>query len=93
MSQVRVSAHAKRRMDQRGLRMHDVDIIERFGTECEDGLYFGVRDAEAARQILKRDLNRLDHLVDTRLILGRQAKTVIRRTSKKQRRAMLRRTL
>lgn len=57
-----LSVHAQQRIQQRGMRKTDVELIMRFGTRVNDGYFLRTRDVLQAQHDLKIVMSRLDRL-------------------------------
>lgn len=64
------SRHGEARLNQRGIRQGDVELIGRCGTEVEDGVYL-VCQQDAARQIarLKNEIGAIERIAGKKLVL------------------------
>lgn len=69
MSAVQLTAHAAKRMAQRGLADDDVLFIQWIGTEVEGGYLFREKDFQALDRELKRLRDQAKRLVGKRLVL------------------------
>jgi hypothetical protein len=66
--QAYLTRHAVSRMSQRALRPSDLELIERLGTEVEDGHMMLLKDFQAFECELKRQIERARRLVGTRVV-------------------------
>jgi len=90
--QLLFSCHADRRLHQRGLRPHDLDLILTFGEWVADGCLLTEKAVSNARRTLRqlgnRDaLQRVDHLRNVTVIVqGNTVVTVYRADARRVRR-------
>jgi hypothetical protein len=68
MTRLTVTRHGRQRLDQRGLRDGDLDLIQLFGTEVRDGYLLRQDDLQAAVKLLKSSLKRLEKLAGKRIV-------------------------
>jgi hypothetical protein len=62
------SVHAEARQRQRGLTRKDLELIQRYGEQVDDGWVLSDRALELARKDIKRTLQRLDHLAGVAVV-------------------------
>lgn len=68
MTRLTLSQHGRDRMTARGLSSSDLELILLFGTEVEDGLLVLKRDRDAAIEILKHLIHRVERLTCQRIV-------------------------
>lgn len=66
---LRVSKHARKRMQQRSVSDEDLGLLLQYGTEKGDGLVLRKRDAAQAIAEHKRQIDRLEKLTGKVVIL------------------------
>jgi hypothetical protein len=59
---VRLSKHAEARIQQRGIRVRDVDILMRWGRHCAGGIALTRQDQERAICFMRLEIERLEKL-------------------------------
>ena len=59
-----VSRHANTRLQQRGMRREDIELIERFGSETSHGYFLRHKDRDSAISKLRQIIRRLERLGD-----------------------------
>lgn len=71
MDYVRISRHAKHRMNQRGFRERDIDFILRCGTVLSDDTIL-LRNKDVDREIRdrKHELQQLERLRNTKIVVA-----------------------
>ena len=57
-----ITAHAQKRMQQRGMKAADIELIINFGTSVPDGYLLRRKDVTEAVSDLKKDITRLERL-------------------------------
>ena len=84
---MQLTSHVKKRMQQRGFRSGDVELIERFGTQLRDGFLMRGRDVDAAILDHKGAIHRLEHLRDRFVVVvdGRVLSAYVASRSKQKR--------
>jgi hypothetical protein len=86
----KLTKHAETRMNQRGFRERDIDLILRYGTECKDGVILEGRMVNRRVMELKREMAALERLAGSYAVTdGKTVKTVYR-AGRRKRRAQLR---
>ena len=65
-----ITDHGSARMNQRGIREKDLDLLFLIGTEAGDGLVVLQRDYQAFERVLKRLIQRARHLVGKRVVIA-----------------------
>ena len=78
------SKHALARQQQRGFQQVDALLIEAFGEEVEDGFIMTGQAGNDARQMLKKTIQRLDHLAGSTLIASNGTVITTFRADKKR---------
>ncbi len=61
--------HATIRLQQRGMRPDDIELILRYGTTVPDGFFLRRKDVSRAVSDLKGLIKRLEHLQDRAIIV------------------------
>ena len=84
-----LSKHAEERMQQRGMRPSDIQLICEFGTETRDGYFLRSRDKARAISDLKNLIGRLEHL-DSRYVVvdGNHVLTAYKASTRKQKKIL-----
>lgn len=72
---MRVSTHAQKRMQQRGLTMDDIELVMQFGTEAGDGIYMRAKDIKRAESEFKKLISQLQRLSGKYVII--QGDTIV----------------
>ncbi len=94
MKPIICSCHAERRMNQRGIREKDVDLIRRCGTHLEDDdESFLLTNKDVVREIgkRKREIQALERLRGSQVVMtGGVIKTAYHTTVKRRKRALKR---
>ena len=94
MKSIICSFHAERRMNQRGIRNSDVDLIRGIGTHLEDdGESFLLTDKDVSREIAmrKREIQALERLRGCQVVMtGNVVRTAYHTTDKYMKRALKR---
>ena len=94
MKSIICSCHAERRMNQRGIRETDVDLIRRCGTHLEDDdESFLLTDKDVSRAITmrKREIQALERLRGCQVVMtGNVVRTAYHTTDKYRKRALRR---
>ena len=93
-----LSTHAEQRMQQRGFRKQDIDLVRVWGTPVDDGILLLQKDVAEAMRRKEPEIDRLRHLRDTMLVIRngvvltcfRETEKRIRRTLRRPRRGPLR---
>ena len=62
--------HARRRMQQRGYRNTDIELVMQHGTDVDDGYLLSNQDVHRVVKRLKRQIRKLEHLKGTYVVLG-----------------------
>ena len=70
MSAVTITDHGSARMNQRGIREKDLDLLLLIGTEIDDGFVVRQRDYQAFERVLKRLIQRARRLVGKRVVIA-----------------------
>jgi len=82
-----LSVHAEARQRQRGLTRKDVELVQRYGEQVDDGWVLSDCALELARKEIKRTLQRLDHLAGVAVVeKGGTIVTAYRATGKRVKR-------
>lgn len=63
-----MSVHAEARQRHRGLTRKDLELVQRYGEQVDDGWVLSDRAMDVARRELKQMLQRLDHLAGVTVI-------------------------
>mgnify|MGYP004000973729 CR=1 FL=1 len=90
MNAISLSKHATERMQQRGVRLSDVDLILHCASEIGDDVYFLSRN-DAEREIRRRkiEIQALERLCGLKLVVaGDTAVTCYRSTRRDQNRTL-----
>ncbi len=69
MTRSDLSKHALQRMDQRGFRRADVDLIELVGTRVDDGFIVRECDCQEALRAVKRLADDIQRISGARLVV------------------------
>jgi len=85
----RISKHGEERMNQRGFRKRDLDLLLRYGHGCRDGVLLDKQATNQAVRQLKREISDLERLSGTFLVLQGGEVTTLYRASKGKRRKQL----
>ena len=86
------SRHAAQRMQQRGVRKRDVELVRRCGTRIDDrSLLLTKRDAEREIALRKREIQALERLRGCKLVLGEEVVVTLYHATVKQQKAAMRR--
>lgn len=64
-----LSAHAQQRLRQRGYRERDIEMVMIYGTVCADAVVLTDRDVRRAIETKKREIQDLEHLRGTAVIV------------------------
>ena len=70
MSVITITDHGSARMNQRGIREKDLDLLFLIGTEADDGFVVRRRDYQDFERVLKRLIQRARRLVGKRLVIA-----------------------
>lgn len=62
MKKMEITAHAQKRMQQRGMKTADVELIVNFGTRVPDGYLLRRKDVTEAVSDMKKFMTRLQRL-------------------------------
>jgi hypothetical protein len=62
--------HGRRRMQQRGYRNADIELVMQHGTDVDDGYMLTNQDVHRAVERLKRRIRKLERLKGTYVVLG-----------------------
>lgn len=92
MTAIAFTGHAKTRMRQRGIRNGDITLILECGTQIDEETWL-MRERDARREIeaRKRDIQALERLVSTKLVMrGERVVTVYPSRPDDQKRALRR---
>ena len=65
-----ITDHGSARMNQRGIREKDLDLLFLIGTEAGDGFVVLQRDYQAFERVLKRLIQRARRLVGKRVVIA-----------------------
>ncbi|MCH7710182.1 MAG: DUF4258 domain-containing protein [Proteobacteria bacterium] len=86
------SLHAQRRMQQRGIRKDDVDLLRRCGTCLDDQSLF-LRKQDVAREISKRkkEIQALERLSGCKVVLSGDVVLTVYHATRKHQKALIRR--
>jgi len=68
MSDLTQTKHSIVRMSQRGIRLDDLELAERIGTEVEGGYFVRRKDFQAYERETKRRLDQARRLVGQRVV-------------------------
>jgi len=79
-----LTLHAEGRFTQRGIRQSELDLIKRYATETDDGLYMGKAAVQAALSELRRQCEAIMRLEGVLLIMKGNAVVTGYRTTKRQ---------
>lgn len=85
-----ITRHAEQRMQQRGMRRRDLDMILRFGTVTDDGVILTNRDAAAQIAVYQRRISLLERLKGTAVFTAGNRATSVYRPAKRRVRRMIR---
>ena len=66
---LKLSTHAEQRMQQRGFRKQDIDLVRVWGTPVDDGILLLQKDVAEAMRRKEPAIDRLRHLCDTILVI------------------------
>ena len=84
--------HADQRMQQRGIRKRDVELVRRCGTRIDDrSLLLTKQDAEREITQRKREIQALERLRGCKLVLGGDLLVTLYHATTKQQKAAMRR--
>ena len=86
---MKISKHAFTRIQQRGMRPPDIDLILLFGTEMSGGYIFNRKDVQITVSELKKLISRLERLTGTAIFTAEDVVKTSYRPDKKQRRRLL----
>ena len=66
-----LSHHAKLRLDQRNFRREDLEVVLECGTPVAADVYL-MRKADVEREVavLKREIQRIEHLTDVKVVVA-----------------------
>lgn len=86
------SRHAHRRMQQRGIRKKDVELIQLCGTPL-DGHSFFLKNKDVVREISKRksEIQALERLSGCKLVLSEDVVVTVYHATRKHQKAVMRR--
>ena len=84
-----LSKHAEERVQQRGFKPSDLELIFEYGTHTNESTVLRKKDVEEAASRLKHDINRLYRLAGSAVIVQDNTILSIYRPSKAKRRRML----
>jgi hypothetical protein len=86
---INVTSHAAKRMAQRAIRIDDLQLAIRIGTEVEGGFIVLKKDAELAVRDLKHQIIQIERLIGKRLVMdGSAIVTAYHAGNKKERRLL-----
>ena len=85
----RTSRHAGRRLRQRGLREADLDRLQRYGEEFDDGYLMSNRTIDASITELKAEIQRLERLKGVVLIEQDNTVITVYRSDRRRQRRIL----
>ncbi len=89
MTELRLTRHAERRIQQRGLRETDIALILQYGAEAGSGYMVRRKDVARLEQELKRLLSKLERLVGKLVVAdGGTVITAYHATRRQQRRVL-----
>jgi len=86
---MKISNHAFTRIQQRGMRPPDIDLIFYFGTETSEGYLLNRKDVQTAVADLKKLISRLERLSGAAIYTAEDIVKTSFRPTKKQRRRLL----
>ena len=89
-----ISNHAERRMQQRGIRETDLDLIRRYGTHIEDDdEVILLTNTDTTKEILKRkwEIQALERLRGCKVVISQGNILTVYRTTLKHRKYAMRR--
>jgi hypothetical protein len=91
MTDLLMSSHAERRINQRGLSIGDIKLIHDHGSEVEGGFLLTDKAVRQAISDMRRKIIRLEHLAGKRLVCeGDTVITAYHPTDKKMSRILRR---
>ena len=91
MLDLTITDHALQRMNQRGYRKRDVDVVLRYGTTIRDAVVFLSRkDAERAILDAKEEIRALERLKGTKLVVETDSIVTLYRPSRRRVKRMFR---
>jgi len=87
-----ISQHAEKRMQQRGFRHTDLDVLHQCGTRIDDNSFL-LTNQDAAREIAarKREIHALERLKGSKIVVSEQNVITVYRTTRKHRKIIKRR--
>lgn len=91
MGRISVSRHAEARMQQRGMRENDVELLLENGTMFgSDVCFLSIRDADCAIRKRKREIQALERLINHKLVIGGDCIVTCYRSSRRDQKKFLR---
>ena len=71
MTELQYSGHAERRMNQRGIRKNDVELVHHYGTRLDDQSFL-LKKQDVAREIWRRkkEIQALERLSGCKVVLS-----------------------
>jgi hypothetical protein len=85
-----ITAHAKQRLQQRGLNANDLELIMMHGTETSDGYFLRRANIRVVEQTLKRLIDHLYRLEGKYIVVKGDNVITAYHPSKKKRKRVLR---
>ena len=92
MTELHFSGHAERRMNQRGIRENDVELVHRYGTHLNDQSFL-LKKQDVAREISRRkkEIQALERLSGCKVVLSGDVVITVYHSTQRHEKAVMRR--